>query len=155
MKMNPAAAVLENAILGRWWLLCVYKHLNFKGGFIFFIIETFSTFSSVTFYAQVCRWSILSLLPLIYDNTKRCSKMHCSMLHYMTNTENLIILVNNAAYTKYQCIPLMCSKYLYFDMMFWDTTQVRIWYSYLHSDKILWYIATKYLFMSPHQRIEF
>ena len=45
----------------------------------------------------------------------------------------------------------MCSKYLYFDMMFWDTTQVRIWYSYLHSDKILWYMATKYLFISPHQ----
>ena len=136
-------------ILGWWWLLCVYKHLNFKGGFIFFIIETFSTFSSVTFYAQVCRWSILSLLPLIYDNTKRCSKMHTSMLHYMTNTENSNILVNNVAYSE-KCVIL------YFDMMFWDTTQLRMWYPYLHSDKYsaIW-LPNIYLCHLVNVKVEF
>ena len=143
-------------ILGWWWLLCICKHLNFKGGFIFFIIETFSTFSSVTFYAQVCRWSILSLLPLIYDNTKRCSKMQSSMLHYMTNTGNFIIILNNAAYIKIRRCVIYISLFWYDLLRHYSSKNMISLFArrkniLLYSDQIFIYVTSStYRILEAH-----
>ena len=119
------------------------------------LIETFSTFSSVTFYAQVCRWSILCLLPLIYDNTKRCSKMH--MLHYMTNGIFFNYLSQWCCLN--QNINLYPGDVLYISLFWYDVLRHYLaenMISLFAQRQILCFMATKYLLMSPRQRkVEF
>ena len=96
MKMNPAAVVLENDD-PRGVVVVMYMQapLLQRGIYILHNRDIFHFLKCHILCSSMSVIYIMLATHLIYDNTKRCSKMH--MLHYMTNGKNLIILVNDAA----------------------------------------------------------
>ena len=95
MKMNPAAAVLENddprvVVV----VMCIQAPQLQRGIYILHNRDIFHFLKCHILCSSMSVIYIKLATQLIYDNTKRNSKTHISMLQHMMNIENLIILVN-------------------------------------------------------------